>query len=525
MSERPAAFAATVAGACFCVLWLPTLSPHYGFYSDELYYLACADRPAWGYVDHPPLFVMLLKGWRATFGDSLLALRALPAACGAATVFLTGWMAHRMGGDRYAQGLSMLALMVGQSLANFGFFSVNCLAILLWTAATAMVVERGRSGNARWWLGIGVVLGLGFLTKHTILLLLTALVVGLLVTDLRRDLRTPWPWCGALAFLLLAAPNLAWQIGNDWPSLAFYARRHTEKVALALPQAVALQVFAQNPATFPVWAAGAWWLLRSPAGGPFRGLGWAFVWVLGLVIASGQSIPYRSVGIYPVAFAAGGVWLTSLRRPEAEFARRLATAWILPALIVVSGVAAASLVLPVLPPETMRDHPLHSGDDVWRKGVGGTKRPPYHLANRTHWRDLVALVGEVHTSLEPGQRQGAVVLADYFGHAGAVERYGAQHGLPAVYSNHTGYYLWGPPEHTPPVIVSIGIEEALLQRHYRSVAVAAIFRCELCPAWQDELPIRVAIGPTTSVAALWRELGEVHGMDRYRRLLRDAGSE
>ena len=45
---------AGLAASYFVVLLVPSFSPHYGFYSDELYYLACAGRLAWGYVDHPP---------------------------------------------------------------------------------------------------------------------------------------------------------------------------------------------------------------------------------------------------------------------------------------------------------------------------------------------------------------------------------------------------------------------------------------------------------------------------------------
>src|SRR5688572_29794342 len=75
----------------------------YGYFRDELYYLACADHPAAGYVDHPPWSVLWLWLTRALLGDSRFALRLTPALLGAATVALVGLMARRMGGGRWAQ--------------------------------------------------------------------------------------------------------------------------------------------------------------------------------------------------------------------------------------------------------------------------------------------------------------------------------------------------------------------------------------------------------------------------------------
>jgi 4-amino-4-deoxy-L-arabinose transferase-like glycosyltransferase len=203
----------------FLVLWLPSLSPYYGFYSDELYYLACADRPALGYVDLPPLFVWLLGLHRAVFGDSQLALRALPAAAGALTVFLAGWMARRMGGGLFAQLLAALAVAVsGVSLIMFSFFSTNATGILLWTVASWILLELCRSRNPRLWFPLGAVLGLALLNKHTAVVPVVGVVVATLLTPLRRDLATCWPWLGALTSFSILFPNLYWQLANDWPS-------------------------------------------------------------------------------------------------------------------------------------------------------------------------------------------------------------------------------------------------------------------------------------------------------------------
>ena len=112
-AERPrlAVVPLAFASALLALLLLPGLLGPYGPFIDELYYVSCAERPAAGYVDHPPLFVWVLDAHRAVFGDSLFALRSLPAAAGATVVFLTGLMTARMGGGPYAQGLAMLALM------------------------------------------------------------------------------------------------------------------------------------------------------------------------------------------------------------------------------------------------------------------------------------------------------------------------------------------------------------------------------------------------------------------------------
>ena len=86
-----------LAGASFALLWATSFHPEYGYFIDELYYLACAVRPAWGYVDHPPLSVLILGVSRRLLGTSLPALRLAPALAGVATVVLTGALARRLG--------------------------------------------------------------------------------------------------------------------------------------------------------------------------------------------------------------------------------------------------------------------------------------------------------------------------------------------------------------------------------------------------------------------------------------------
>jgi len=87
----------------FLIHLFTNLSGAYGFFRDEFYYIACSEHLDWGYVDQPPLSIALLTLSRMFFGDSLWAIRLLPAVAGAVAVFLTGKIARELGGGLFAR--------------------------------------------------------------------------------------------------------------------------------------------------------------------------------------------------------------------------------------------------------------------------------------------------------------------------------------------------------------------------------------------------------------------------------------
>ncbi|MAE93536.1 MAG: hypothetical protein CL910_02640 [Deltaproteobacteria bacterium] len=143
-------------------------------------------------------------------------------------------------------------MVSGVSLTIYGFFSVNATGILLWTVASWVLLELCRSRDRRLWLVLGGVLGLALLNKHTAAVPVAGVVVATLASPLRHDLRSPWPWLGALAAASIVAPNLYWQVANGWPSLAFYAGVEESRYTASALDQVVLQVLAQNPASFPI---------------------------------------------------------------------------------------------------------------------------------------------------------------------------------------------------------------------------------------------------------------------------------
>src|SRR5215470_8129455 len=84
----------------------------YGYFVDELYYIACARHLAWGYVDQPPLIAAIVRITRAVLGDSLQALRFPAAVAAAGTAVITSMIARELGGMRFAQCLAALCLVL-----------------------------------------------------------------------------------------------------------------------------------------------------------------------------------------------------------------------------------------------------------------------------------------------------------------------------------------------------------------------------------------------------------------------------
>src|SRR5437016_13205276 len=88
-----------VAGLALVALIVHLLTIHrYGYFRDELYYIACARHLEFGYVDLAPLSAFLLRIELILFGSSLFTSRIFPALASGATVALTGMLTRELGG-------------------------------------------------------------------------------------------------------------------------------------------------------------------------------------------------------------------------------------------------------------------------------------------------------------------------------------------------------------------------------------------------------------------------------------------
>ncbi len=487
---------ALFAGAFF---YLPGLLGSYGFFIDELYYAACAAHPALGYVDHPPLAPWLLAVVRALLGDSLWAIRLLPALMGALSVTMTMLLARRLGAGPFGQALAGGALIAGSIMQlMFGTFSMNTFSPLIWLGCCWILLEIEARNEPRLWLAFGALAGIGLLNKHTIVLLAFALGLALVLTPARRHLAGKWLWAGAGLALLIASPNLIWQMAHDWPSIEFYRNANLYKNLETPPHMVAMfQVLTMNLGTLPIWLAGLYFFLRARQAKPWRHLGVIFVVLFLLLMASRSSRPDRITAIYPLLFAAGGMWLERITRKR-NWAR-----WALALFLIINGLVFLPIGTPILPPDALATYVAKLGVvPKIESGEGKTSAIPQWYADRTGWEELVVDVKEAVASLSPSERAKAAIFAPSYGQAGALQLLGKEADLPPVHSAHNTYFLWGPPAEPITAAVVIGDRKDHLDALFEEVTLFSTHHCTYCMRWRDEMPIWVVRRPIGDLASV-----------------------
>jgi len=165
------------------------------------------------------------------------------------------------------------------------------------------------SDDPRRCLSIGAAIGLGMLTKYTMMFLTAGIATGFLLTPARRFLRSPWLWCGIALALVIFLPNLLWQMRHHFVSLDFLKSIHARDISIGRTDSFVLDQFwiATNPPTVPLWLAGLFYLFATPDGKRYRPIGWMFI-VPFVLFVVGKARGYYLAPGYPMLFAAGAVW-------------------------------------------------------------------------------------------------------------------------------------------------------------------------------------------------------------------------
>jgi len=398
---------------------LTATSQGYGFHRDELYFRML--EPAWGYVDQPPLTPLLAR-LMTGIADEPWALRIPATTSVVVAVLVLALITREVGGGRYAQGLCAWATAFAAFPLLFGHVLLSAsVDLVAWPLVCLFVLRAVLRADPRWWLAVGAVIGLATYNKLLVGMLIAGLAVGVLAAGPRRVLREPLLWAGALLAVAMAAPNLVYQVQNDWPQLAMGAALGESNGEEVRVLTVPFLLLMLGPPLVPVWVAGV--IAPWRRGSPLRDVRFVTI-ALGVVTAAtvaGGAQFYYPLGILAVVFAIGC-------RPVAEWAssRRRHLRWtVVVAAVAVNAAVSTVIALPVIPLGVLGSTPVPAVNEVVAESVG--------------WPTYVSQIAAVVSAARDSGGDPVVVTSNY-GEAGAIARYGPGRGIDAVYSGHN--HLW-----------------------------------------------------------------------------------
>jgi Dolichyl-phosphate-mannose-protein mannosyltransferase len=428
----------------------------YGFHRDELSILEDARHLAWGYVAYPPVTPFFGRIALLLFGTSLVGFRFFAALVQALAVLLTGLMARALGGGRNAQIAASLAA-VPFCLGGGALMQYISFDYVAWVLTAYFVVRLLKSNNPRWLLAVGSSIGLGMLSKYTMLFFAVGVAAGIIFTDTRKYLRTIWPWLGPAVSISIFLPNFLWQLRHHFVTFDFLKFIHTRDVGLGLTQNFLPDQLELTLMALPIWTAGLYFLLFSRTGRRFRPLGWMYIVPLLLfLIAKGRG--YYLAPAYPMLYAAGAVygerWLTTLR-PQLSAAIRAVLFTALSASII----GAAALSLPLAP--------INSA--WWRAAVKVDSTFPDEIG----WPEFAENLAHVRDALPADKRSRLGILAENYGEVGAINLYGPRFALPGAISgvNSSWERGYGSPE--PETLIVVGFSPEFVQANFESCRLVA----------------------------------------------------
>ena len=477
--------------------------PRYGYFRDELYYLACGRHPAWGYMDQPPLIAWIAWLLQHTIGESLYALRLLPALADMGCIVMTGLLTRKLGGSRWAMFLASLAVLVAPIYLTFShLFTMNAFDPLLWILIAWLLVDLIQTGRETHWLLIGLAIGITLLNKYGVLFFVAGLLVGVLISPLRRSLARPWFWAGSALAAAIALPNFLWQLHWNFPFVQLvHSVREGGRDVMLPPLSFLAQQAEMLGFVSSLLVILALCFLASPRGRRYGILAAGFLSVLGcMLVLKGKF--YYVAPVYPVVFAPGAVLLEQLTQ-----ARPLS--WFRPMYALAMLIVAAPMAPTAIPLLSVQQYIAYSK----RLGIHQQKfenqpqsQLPQIYADMMGWENRVKIVAAYFQSLPPEQQKVTAIGASNYGDAGAVDLFGPKYGLPRAISTANNYWIWGPRNYTGQSVILI--DENSPEKYVRHCKSLVLVDAPNDPyARPDEnRPIYHCVGFTPDLRSVWPSL-------------------
>jgi hypothetical protein len=222
-----------------------------------------------------------------------------------------------------------------------------------------------------------------------------------------------------------------------------------------------------------------------------------------LILLAMHGKGYYLLPVYPVMFGAGAGWVERVSDYLAHNRGRAVVRVVVAIVIVAYGAFVLPFGLPVLQPETMARYATMGPGGMVTTNTGQTLQLPQDYADMLGWRERVQAVAHVYDSLPPDMRAKAVIAAENYGQAGAIDYYGPAMGLPHAICTCGSYWFFGPGALPGEVLVTIGIDESDLRTLYGNVQPAGRIDLPWSVPEERDAPLYVATEPAMTLQQFW----------------------
>lgn len=475
----------------------------YGYFRDELYYIISTEHLSSGYVDHPPISIFLLFLNIAVFGDSLFAVRLLPAVLSGLTVLFTCLMTLKLGGNLFSMVLAAVAVMLSPVyLAMNSFYSMNCIDIFLWSVSFYMIILIIKESRTSYWIYLGLIIGLGLMNKIGFLWFEFGFFTGLLLTQKRKEFLTIKPYLTLIISILIFLPYVIWNFQNDFAHLEFIRNASSEKYSgLDIIDFITGQFMNMNPASAVIWMCGLYYFLFNEKGKEFRIIGIIYLTAFIILILNVHSKSEYLAPSYTVLIAGGSVFI--------ELKTFMKNKWLRYAILIpllITGVVIAPTVMPLLKVEDHIAYTKNLGlapSSSEGKKISELKQ---FFADMHGWEEMAANVSKVYESLPEDQKQNTLFFAWNYGEASAINFFRKKYPLPDAISSHNAYWMWGYGEKELPTLIIIGGELKDYTERFGSVTKAGIHTSKYAMPYETDLKIFIAKDPKYPMSEIWQKI-------------------
>ena len=407
---------------------------NYELHRDAYLYYAQSEHLEWGYLATPPSIALVGKIATSVFGNSSFGLRLFPALIGAMSVIVIGMFVRRLGGRYYAIAIAALAFILSPAyLHTNALFQPVSFNHFYWILSSYLIFRLIQTGNPRFWMWIGLVFGLGFLNKYSIVFLYTAFGIALLISQYRRLLFSKEFLLGIVIGLIIVTPNLIWQYQNNWPVLHHMDElRRTQLVHVSTAGFIRDQLL-MNAHVLLLWIATLIVLLFYKKEKEFRLFGLGFLFTV-LLILAGSGKAYYTLGVYPMLFVFGAYLI------EKYLARYIKPLFV--ALVVFMGIGLyISLAFDGIPFLTFEQAASKS---AFRWEDGRQYDIPQDMADMTGWKEIGEEVRKLYVSLGEQNKDNCEIFTNHYGQGGSIMFYGKDVNIPQPISTTGSFIFWSP---------------------------------------------------------------------------------